>query len=69
MNVQFRCVTEADLPMVQNHVLSLYREAPNYLEMTPQKIQNTFQEFTRLPEKGRIIVFEIDNTVIGYAIL
>lgn len=69
MNVQFRSGTEADLPMVQNHVLSLYREDPNYLEMTPQKIQNTFQEFTRLPEKGRIIVFEIDNIVIGYAIL
>ncbi len=69
MDIQFRSCTEADLLMVQNHVLSLYREEPNYLEMTPEKIQNTFQEFTLRPEKGRIIVFDIDNTIVGYAIL
>ncbi len=69
MDVQFRACTEADLPMVQNHVLSLYREDPLGMEIIPLKIQKTFQEFTRRPEKGRIIVFEIDNTVVGYAIL
>ena len=69
MDSQFRSCTEADLLIVQNHVLSLYSKDPNYLEMTPDKIQNTFQEFTLRPEKGRIIVFEIDNTIVGYAIL
>lgn len=69
MNVEFRACTEADLPMVQNHALSLYREDPQGMEMTPNKIQKTFQEFSLKAEKGHIIVFEIDNTVIGYAIL
>lgn len=69
MNVEFRACTEADLPMVQNHASSLYREDPQGMEMTPNKIQKTFREFSLKAEKGHIMVFEIDNTVIGYAIL
>ena len=69
MDIQFRACTEADLPMVQNYVISLYRKDPLEMEMTPKKIHQTFQEFTRLPEKGCIIVFDIDNAVVGYAIL
>ena len=69
MDLQFRDCTEADLPIVQNYVISLYKKAPLGMEMTPMKIHQTFQEFTLKPEKGRIIVFEIDNRVVGYAIL
>jgi GNAT superfamily N-acetyltransferase len=39
------------------------------MEMTSSKIRSTFKEFTLRPEKGRIIAFEMDNTVVGYAIL
>ena len=69
MNVRFRTCTEVDLPLVQSYVLSLYQEDAPGKEMTSKNIQKTFQEFTLRPEKGHIIVFEIDNTVIGYAIL
>jgi GNAT superfamily N-acetyltransferase len=69
MNIQFRPCTEADLAAVQDHVFSLYRENPNQMEITPQKIQATFQEFSLRPEKGRMIVFEHEGQVIGYAIL
>ena len=69
MDVQFRVCTEADLPIVQNHVLSLYRKELPGMEMTSSKIRSTFKEFTLRPEKGRIIAFEMDNTVVGYAIL
>ncbi|MBR8833038.1 MAG: GNAT family N-acetyltransferase [Stigonema ocellatum SAG 48.90 = DSM 106950] len=69
MDVKFRACTEADLPIVQNYVLSLYSKDPSGMEMTPKKIQNTFEEFILRPEKGRIIVFDIDKTVVGYAIL
>lgn len=69
MDVQFRACTEADLPVVQNHVLSLYKEDSVGMEITSKKIQKTFQEFTLRPEKGSIVVFETGNTVVGYAIL
>ena len=69
MDIQFRACTEADLPMLQNHVLSLYREDSLEIEIIPKNIQKTLQEFTLRPEKGRIIVFEVDNTVVGYSIL
>ena len=55
--------------MVQNHVLSLYQEDPPGMEMNRQKVENTFWEFTNRSDKGRIIVFDKDNTVVGYAIL
>ena len=69
MDLQFRACTEADLPIVQNYVISLYRVDPSGMEMTAMKIHQTFQQFTLKRDKGRIIVFEIDNTVVGYAIL
>jgi GNAT superfamily N-acetyltransferase len=69
MKVQFRVCTAADLPIVQNDALSLYSEDLPGTEMTPEKIQNTFRELTQKPDKGQIIVFEIAQTVVGYAIL
>lgn len=69
MSVHFRICTEADLPSVQNHVLSLYTEDPPGREMNPAKILNTFREFASKPEKGQIIVFDLSNKVVGYAIL
>lgn len=69
MNIQFRPCTVADLPMVQNHVLSLYKKDSLEMEMTSKNIHKTFQEFTLRPEKGRIIVFDMNNIVVGYAIL
>lgn len=64
-----RDCTKSDFPTLQNHVFSLYQEDPPTMGMNSEKIQNTFREFTLKPEKGRIIVFDKDNVVIGYAIL
>jgi GNAT superfamily N-acetyltransferase len=69
MSVNFRACSEGDLVIVQNYVLSLYQEDPSAMEMTPSKIQATFWEFTNKPQKGRIVVFEQDNKVVGYAII
>ncbi len=69
MSIHFRICTEADLAIVQNHVLSLYTEDLPGREMNPGKILNTFQEFASKPEKGQIIVFDLSNKVVGYAIL
>ncbi len=69
MNVNFRACTEDDLVIVQKYVLSLYQKDPPAMEMTLPNIQATFWEFTNKPQKGRIVVFEMDNTVVGYAIV
>lgn len=69
MNVQFRICTETDLPSVQNHVLSLHSKDSLKMRTAPPNIQSTFQEFSMKPEKGQIIVFDVNHTVIGYAIL
>lgn len=69
MSVDFRTCTESDFDIVQKYVLSLYQEDLLGMEMTKAKIQKTFREFTHKPDKGRIIVFDRDNTVVGYAIV
>jgi GNAT superfamily N-acetyltransferase len=50
-------------------MLALYQEDMPGKPMTLEKCQRTFQEFTSKPEKGQIVVFDIDNTIVGYAIL
>lgn len=69
MNLQFRPCTAADLPLLQQHVLSLYQEDPNFAPMSPDKICQTFREFSLRPEKGRILVFDLNGDIVGYAIL
>lgn len=67
--VGFRGCAEADLPIVQGFVLSLYNEDLLGTVMTAERVQNTFRELGLRPEKGRIIVFEVDKILVGYAIL
>lgn len=67
--VQFRMGNEADWPIVQGFVLSLYNQDLLETVMTPERVQRTFQELRLRPEKGRIIVFELDDQLVGYAIL
>jgi GNAT superfamily N-acetyltransferase len=67
MKIVFRACTESFLPIVQRFVLTLYSES-----MVVSKnniIQRTFEEFETHPEKGRILVFETDAGLVGYAIL
>ncbi|KAF3884075.1 GNAT family N-acetyltransferase [Tolypothrix bouteillei VB521301_2] len=69
MSIDFRTCTESDFDIVQKYVLSLYQEDLLGMKMNSEKIQKTFREFTHKPDKGRIIVFDRDNTVVGYAIV
>jgi GNAT superfamily N-acetyltransferase len=73
MSINFRICTESDLEIVREYVISLYRKDPPEREitreMTAEKFDRTFWEFTNKPEKGRIVVFERDNLVVGYAII
>ncbi|MBO3459501.1 GNAT family N-acetyltransferase [Aetokthonos hydrillicola Thurmond2011] len=69
MSLNFRTCSESDLVIVQKYVLSLYQEDPPEMGMNSEKFHRTFKEFSNKPEKGLIIVFEQDNTVVGYAIV
>lgn len=67
--IRFRTGNEADWTIVQGFVLSLYNEDLLETVMTPERVQRTFRELQLRPEKGRIIVFERDEILVGYAIL
>jgi GNAT superfamily N-acetyltransferase len=69
MSINFRICTESDLEIVREYVISLYREDLPEREMTAEKFDLTFWEFTNKPDKGRIVVFDRDNLVVGYAII
>jgi GNAT superfamily N-acetyltransferase len=69
MSINFRICTQSELEIVREYVISLYREDPPGKEMTAEKFDRTFWEFTNKPDKGRIVVFDRDNLVVGYAII
>jgi GNAT superfamily N-acetyltransferase len=69
MSINFRICTESDLEIVREYVISLYREDLPEREMTAEKFDLTFWEFTNKPDKGRIVVFDRDNLVVGYALI
>jgi GNAT superfamily N-acetyltransferase len=69
MSIKFRICTESDLEIVREYVISLYREHQLVRDLNTEKLDRTFWEFTNKPDKGRIVVFDRDNLVVGYAII
>jgi GNAT superfamily N-acetyltransferase len=67
--IRFRRGNEADWPIVQGFVLSLYNQDLLETVMTPERVQGTIQELQLHPEKGQIVVFEKNEELVGYAIL
>jgi len=47
--------------------LSLYKEDTGAYGMTETKIKTTIQQWKNFPEKGGILVFEVNGHLIGYA--
>lgn len=64
----FRFAIEHDLASVQRYVDELYISYPGEEGMHPD-IRLTFEEFSRHPDKGVIVVFEMDRRILGYAII
>jgi len=69
MNVVYREFKSADGDTVAELIKSLYREDPEGKPMTDEKIRKTIDELTRHPDKGTILVLDLDGEIIGYAIL
>jgi GNAT superfamily N-acetyltransferase len=64
----YRLCRREDLPAVQALVDELYETDMPEVGVHP-RIAPTFDEFERHPDKGRIMVFDHDGQVIGYAII
>jgi ribosomal protein S18 acetylase RimI-like enzyme len=69
MEVKFRKFVSSDTKIIADMIRDLYREDPGTKLMSNQKIKRTFESLTKHPEKGRIIVFEYKDKIIGYSIL
>jgi ribosomal protein S18 acetylase RimI-like enzyme len=48
---------------------TLYREDPSTKQISDAKISQTVRELRDKPNKGKIIVFEKEKTIVGYSIL
>src|SRR5262249_51675533 len=66
--VDFRACAETDLHAVEKLANALYRSDPNTAHITAN-VRLTFRELAQKPDKGRLIVFEADDEVIGYCIV
>lgn len=60
---------EQDLPALKSMVMALYAEDRAGETMTESKIEKTVSEFSKHPEKGGIVMFFMEGTVVGYAII
>jgi len=69
MDVTYREFKSADRDTITGLVRKLYQEDPGGKPMTDEKIRKTFDELTRHPDKGTILVLDLDGEIIGYAIV
>ena len=69
MNIIFRPYKNNDLAVLKKLMKDFYDEDPGYCKINDKKIETTVHEFMKNPEKGRIVVFEFNSKIIGYAII
>lgn len=69
MNIRIRPYIQKDYRYLKEMIFALYKENPEGETINEDKIEDTVIELSSNPSKGRIIVFECDETIIGYAIL
>lgn len=69
MNPSFRTFQSEDLAELQQMMLALYREDQYDQPMTPGKVRRTVEMLTQHPQRGTILIFDVDAAITGYAIL
>ena len=67
--LRFEAFQETDLPELEDMIFSLYEKDPCGENMSVEKIRKSIRELAALPEKGSIIMFRMDQTIVGYAII
>ncbi|MGJ3254856.1 MAG: N-acetyltransferase family protein [Alcanivorax sp.] len=65
----FRLYRPGDFQALVTMVMALYREDPPGEAMNATKVTHTVTALSRAPEKGRIMIFDMDDEVVGYAIV
>ncbi|MFN7119324.1 MAG: GNAT family N-acetyltransferase [Saprospiraceae bacterium] len=70
-DIIFRSYRPADFTELENMILELYADdaATTVGAMSHAQIVRTVETMTQHPEVGDIIIFELNNQIIGYAIL
>ena len=68
-DLRFEPSSGEDLPALQAMVLGLYTEDSCGQPMSVEKIRDTVAELSARPDKGRIVLFRLAGTVVGYAIV
>jgi GNAT superfamily N-acetyltransferase len=69
MEVQIRPYRPSDLSPLVAMISALYGEDMDGEKMTVAKIEATVEKLTREPNRGFMAIIEVENQVIGYAIL
>ncbi len=69
MRTTYRHFAPEDLQSLSKLIKAFYTESPGNTKISSQKISKTFHEFTIHPEKGMILVFEVNETIVGYTII
>ena len=69
MNITYRQFRTSDKKTVVELIKSLYREDPEGKPVFDEKINKTFNQLTKHPDKGTIMIVEVDSKIIGYSIL
>ena len=67
--LKFRPFRLSDYSELRQMMHELSREGPSTERVTDRKISLTVRELQNNPKRGRIIVFEKDSSIIGYAVL
>ncbi|MFC1849303.1 GNAT family N-acetyltransferase [candidate division CSSED10-310 bacterium] len=66
---EFRLYQPADRAEIETMVLALYAEDSFGQPMTTQKIQQTIAVLSSQPDRGEILIFTVEQQVVGYAML
>jgi ribosomal protein S18 acetylase RimI-like enzyme len=66
---RFSPLADADAPELESMVMALYREDPTGQKMSFRKIRQTVAQLTAHPDKGRITIVRVGDTVVGYVIV
>ena len=68
-SVKFRSFKQSDYSEFRGMCRALYREDPVDEKITDRKISRTVRELRKNPIRGRIIIFEEGDVIVGYSIL
>ena len=69
MESTFRQFTTTDYREITGLIQALYAEDPDGEPISVEKIKSTFKRFLSYPESGTILVFQLGEKIIGYALI